>query len=98
MKRALLSSLLVALTCSFFVVAQSYEGRILGNVTDQTGAVVSGAKVTISNTGTGLSRSLTTTRTGDYVASALPPGLYNVTIESPNFKRSERTGVRLEVA
>src|SRR5437879_5069871 len=89
---------LTAVLLSTITIAQTYEGRILGSVTDQSGAVVSGAKVTITNTGTGLTRSLTTATTGDYAAPALPPGLYNVVVEAPNFKRFQRTGVRLEVA
>ena len=41
--------------------AQTYQGRILGLVTDQTGAVIPQAKVTITNVATGVSRSLVTT-------------------------------------
>ncbi|HWK31989.1 MAG TPA: TonB-dependent receptor [Terriglobales bacterium] len=78
--------------------AQTYQGRILGTVTDSSGAVVAGAKVTITNPDTGLTRSLTTTDAGDYVAPALPPGNYQVTVEAPNFKRYEQKGIRLEVA
>jgi Carboxypeptidase regulatory-like domain/TonB dependent receptor len=78
--------------------AQTYQGRILGTVTDSSGAVVAGAKVTITNPDTGFTRSLTTTDTGDYVAPALPPGNYQVTVEAPNFKRYEQKGIRLEVA
>src|SRR5437899_1251629 len=97
-KVALLLIVVLVLSFSTLLAAQTYEGRILGNVTDQTGAVVPSAKVTITNTGTGLTRTLSTSTSGDYVAPALPPGLYNVSVEAPNFKKSERTGVRLEVA
>ncbi|MCU1309349.1 MAG: hypothetical protein JWO20_474 [Candidatus Angelobacter sp.] len=88
----------LALSLSIFAFAQTYEGRILGSVTDQTGAAVSSAKVTITNIATGLTRTLTTSASGDYAAPALKPGVYSVTAEAPNFKKSERTGVRLEVA
>jgi hypothetical protein len=78
--------------------AQTYQGRILGLVTDSSGAVVSAAKVTITNTATGISRSLTTTAAGDYNAPNLEPGPYSVAVEAPTFKRAQRTGLQLEVA
>ena len=91
-------ALLLLLALCAGVLAQSYQGRILGTVTDQSGAVVPSAKVTISNPDTGMTRTLTTTDTGDYVAPALPPGNYQVTVEAPNFKKYEQKGIRLEVA
>ena len=65
----------LAVVCSTaFLFAQTYQGRILGSVTDASGAVISGAKITIKNTATGVARSLTTTAAGDYVAPNLEPG------------------------
>jgi hypothetical protein len=86
----------MALCAAMF--AQTYQGRILGTVTDQSGAVVPAAKITINNPDTGLTRTVTTTDTGDYVAPALPPGNYEVTVEATNFKKYEQKGIRLEVA
>ncbi len=80
------------------VLAQTYQGRILGSVTDSSGAVVSGAKVTITNTATGISRNLTANGAGEYNAPNLEPGPYTVTAEAASFKRAERTGLQLEVA
>src|SRR5712691_1349257 len=77
---------------------QSQEGRILGTVTDQSGGLVKGARVTITNVDTGVARTLETSDVGDYVAPSLPPGLYRVVAEATGFKRVERTSVRLEVA
>src|SRR5689334_2329145 len=54
-----------AASCLF---SQSSEGRILGTVTDQSGAVVAGARITITNSATNVSRQLTTTGAGEYVA------------------------------
>jgi Carboxypeptidase regulatory-like domain/TonB dependent receptor len=85
------------LLCSF-AVAQSNNGRILGTVTDQTGAVLAGAKVTIADTERGISRTLTSNEVGEYVAPNLQPGLYKITAEAPNFKKVERPAIRLEVA
>jgi hypothetical protein len=94
-------SLILSLIAIFAVAvlqAQTYQGRILGSVTDQTGAVVSGAKVTITNTATGVSRSLTSGGSGEYVAPNLEPGPYAITVEAPSFKKAQRTGLTLEVA
>ncbi|MBI2683251.1 MAG: carboxypeptidase regulatory-like domain-containing protein, partial [Acidobacteriales bacterium] len=78
--------------------AQTYQGRLLGTITDPSGAVVANAKVTIVNTETGLSRVTETTDSGTYVAPNLPPGVYDIRAESRNFKSSERKSVRIEVA
>jgi len=51
--------------------SQTSEGRILGTVFDQSGAVIAGAKVTITNTATSVSRQLVTTSAGEYVAPNL---------------------------
>ena len=90
--------LLVALLLSCFVWAQSDEGRILGTITDATGSVVVGAKITITNGSTNVSRALTSNRVGDYLAPGLRPGQYVVTAEAPGFKKAVSTPVTLEVA
>lgn len=64
-------------------------GSIQGTVTDPTGAVVVGAKVTIANTATGATISATTTSAGSYASGALVPGSYTVRVEAPSFKTSE---------
>ncbi|HSS95760.1 MAG TPA: TonB-dependent receptor, partial [Terriglobales bacterium] len=94
-------SLTLALTAIFAVAvlqAQTYQGRILGSVTDPSGAVVSGASVTITNTATGVSRALKSGAAGEYVAPNLEPGPYSITVEAPSFKKAQRTGLTLEVA
>jgi hypothetical protein len=77
---------------------QSQEGRILGTVTDQSGGLVKGARVTITNVDTGVTRTLETNDAGDYVAPSLPPGPYKLVVEATGFKKIERGGIRLEVA
>jgi hypothetical protein len=74
------------------------QGRITGRVTDTTGAVIVGAKVTIENRGKGVQRVLETNSSGDYVAPGLEPGLYSITVEAPNFKKVVRDRVQIEVA
>ena len=93
-----LIAVVLFLTLGSVVFAQTYQGRILGSVTDSSGAVVGGAKVTITNTATGVSRVLTANGAGDYNAPNLEPGPYTVTAEAPSFKKAQRLGLQLEVA
>jgi hypothetical protein len=64
-------------------------GSIVGTVTDPSGAVVSGAKVTITNKGTGQVVTTTTTSTGNYATGALIPGDYTIRVEGAGFKTTE---------
>ncbi len=89
---------LILLGVSLPLVAQTSQGRILGTVSDSSGAVVSGAKVTVTNTATGIARVLTTTAAGEYNAPNLEPGPYKVVAEAGGFKKTERTDLQLEVA
>jgi hypothetical protein len=72
-------------------------GRILGAVSDPSGAAISGATVTVTNVQTGASRTLTTESDGGYVAPALPPGTYLVHAEAKGFKTTEHKDVIVEV-
>jgi outer membrane receptor protein involved in Fe transport len=78
--------------------AQTFRGTILGTVTDPSGAVVSGAKVTVKNTGTGLERSTETSGDGSYSVPELPIGSYNVTVTQAGFQTFVATGVSVDVA
>jgi len=74
--------------CMWFhapAAAQTDTGRILGNITDQTGASVAGASVTVTDLQRGTVRLLTSTQAGDYVATNLSPGLYKVRVEAKSF-------------
>src|SRR5271165_2201912 len=64
-------------------------GSIVGSVTDQTGAVVSGTKVTITNKGTNQAISMTTTSSGTFASGALTPGEYVVRVEGKGFKTEQ---------
>ncbi|MGP0018060.1 MAG: carboxypeptidase regulatory-like domain-containing protein [Candidatus Sulfotelmatobacter sp.] len=79
-------------------VAQTTAGRILGTVTDQSGAAVGGATVVVTDVQRGISRTLTTDDSGGYVAPELLPGTYKVHVEAKGFKTSERPNIGVEVA
>ena len=86
---------ITVLLCAVAVAlgAQSYQGGVRGTVTDPQGAAVSGTKITLTNTGTGVVRSTLTTGDGTYVFSDVDPATYSVAAESPSFKHYEQTGV-----
>ena len=64
--------------------AQQNYGTILGTVTDTTGAVLTGAKITVTNTATHLTRETTTEKDGSFRVLSLPIGTYTVN-SSGNF-------------
>jgi hypothetical protein len=78
--------------------AQTFRGTILGTVTDSSGAAVSGATVSVKNTGTGLLRTVTTDDDGNYSAPELPIGTYSVTVEKSGFKAGLVSGISVEVS
>src|SRR5438128_12471481 len=80
-------SLLVILVMAPVVCSQTQitTGTIQGTVTDTNGAIVPGANVEIKNLDTNLSRTLTTDDGGRFVALALPPGPYSVTVSKQGF-------------
>src|SRR5579864_8607013 len=80
------------------LLAQTYTGRILGTVTDQTGAALTGAQVVITDVQRGVTRTLTTDQAGEYVAPDLSPGVYKVHAEAKGFKSVERLNIQVEVA
>ncbi len=77
--------LLFALGTTRICRAQSDTGRLQGTVTDAQGAVVPGASVIVTNTGTGYETSLTTDESGLYTVSALRPGKYHLEIKKQGF-------------
>lgn len=95
--RGLLMTLML-LTYASAASAQEGTSTLRGTVADPTGAAVPNAEITIVNQETGLNRrTATTTEDGDYVFTALTPGLYRITIEAPNFKTVVNENIRLTV-
>src|SRR5258705_8880834 len=82
----LLGTTLVLLLFSFALFGQGNFGRILGRVTDPTGAVLPGATINIVDTQRGLARTVTTDEAGEYKAPALNPGAYTVRVGFPGVK------------
>jgi hypothetical protein len=78
-------------------VAFGQDATIVGTVTDPSGAAVPNAKVTVTNTETGLIHNVTTSDSGQYVLPELRIGHYDAKVEASGFKAAERKGVVLQV-
>src|ERR1700691_3624684 len=89
---------LLLLLASVSLFSQGSQGSISGTVTDQSGAAIAGAKVTVTDVQRNVSRALTTDSTGAYAAPDLIPSTYNVRVEFSGFKNSDRAALLLEVA
>lgn len=88
---------LLALVVPVWSQTSTSTGAIQGVVTDQSGAVIVGARVTASNEETGATRTVETQSDGAYVIPLLVPGTYRVVVEQSGFRRAVLTGVRVEV-
>ncbi len=80
------------------LLAQTFRGTVLGTVTDASGAVISGAKVTVRNVNTGQERTTETSADGSYSVPELPIGTYTVTITQSGFQTSVTSEVVVDVA
>ena len=86
-RTALIVTVLFALTAQF-TSAQDATGRILGVVSDPTGAVVPGAHVTVINIATDLTRTTLSAEDGSYQALLLPIGTYKIVVEHAGFRKT----------
>ena len=85
------------LTC-FALNGQLTTTTLLGTVTDASGSAVADAKVTATNTGTNLARTVTTSAEGEYRIEFLPVGGYELDVISAGFKKHRQTGIVLEIS
>jgi hypothetical protein len=90
--------LIWVLLVSLAAFGQTFRGTILGTVTDASGAVVSGAKVTVRNLGTGLERTTQTSADGSYSVPELPIGKYMVTVTQSGFQTAITKDLAVDVA
>lgn len=72
-------------------------GSIWGSVTDSSGAAIPGATVTVKNSETGETRTVTTDQTGKFDAAALPVGHYEITAVQTGFHSKSASGITLVV-
>ena len=96
------AAVLLCLSLTSVASAQITTGDIVGRVTDESGAVLPGATVTVDNVGTHEIRTTVTSATGDFVVNLLPIGSYQVRVELASFRSQEsrvdlRSGERIRV-
>lgn len=90
--------LLAGFGASTRVSAQEITGSIVGSAIDSTGAVLAGAKVTITNTDKNVvTRTVTTDEDGNFSVPLLPVGNYEVSVEQQGFKKYVSSNIKLDV-
>ena len=87
----------LAVVLSGALHAQSTTGRILGSVHDQQESVISGARVTITDTLRNISHATVTDEAGDYVIADLQPSTYKILVEAQGFNAFQASSVPVEV-
>src|SRR5271170_1840021 len=108
-REPLVRLVLLAAVFAIQLLAQGDRGEITGTITDVSGAVVPGARVTVLQKSTNATYKTTTNTTGDFTVPSLPVGVYQVRVERDGFKTqltdnvditpggTVRTDARLEV-
>jgi hypothetical protein len=97
MRYVAISVMIVCAALPPLLTAQEATARLLGTVTDPTGAVIPTATIVAKNVATGLERRTAANESGDYSIPMLPIGQYTVTAESTGFKTSTVTGLTLQL-
>src|SRR5208337_2517875 len=97
-----LKALLLALPIGIMAVSQvradELYGRIRGTITDPSGAVIAGAQVTATNSGTGISKQVTSGADGSYEFLQLQaPATYSISVRQSGFKQFEAQNIHLEL-
>jgi len=81
---------------SQFAFSQTF-GSIGGEIRDSSGAIAAGVTITVVNTGTNATRTVTTNDAGEYFFPSLPPGIYTAKAEKTGFKTVVRNQIELQV-
>src|SRR5712691_13036306 len=92
-KRVCVVAGLLLLNFSIVVMLAQSTAQISGAIKDQTGAVLPGVEVTMTQTDTGFKRSAITDETGSYILPSLPVGPYRLEAALPGFRTYVQTGI-----
>lgn len=90
--------LFILLLCSITSVAQVTSGTIFGSVKDSSGAVIPNATVVVQSGAIGVTRTTTSSSSGDFVVPNLPPSTYSITVNAQGFKKLEAGNIVLSAA
>ena len=91
-----IAGLVAVLLCTANLLGQALSG-VQGQITDQTGAVVSGATISVTNTDTAVTQTTKTDASGNYQVPGLPVGTYNVDVQASGLERQIAKGLVLQV-
>jgi hypothetical protein len=97
MNKGVVRVLVVAILVPRLLAAQAVTGTILGTVTDDTGAILPGATVTLTHTETGRTRVVVADAAGEFTAPSLPTGTYRLVVELQGFKTISIADIHLGV-
>ena len=86
----------IAIVSSASMWGQTF-GNVSGQVGDTTGAGIPQAAITLTNVATGAVRSTTTTSTGDYAFTAVPPAVYTIQVTHTGFKTATSSNIQVDV-
>src|SRR6476620_3428484 len=92
-----LATIALLLSVCGIALSQGTTSRVTGTVHDANGAAVAGAKVTLTNEGTGISFTTETSESGNYAFDLVQVGRYSVTIEKQGFKKFLSQGNSISV-
>jgi outer membrane receptor protein involved in Fe transport len=95
--RVLLAALVVAVPLPLLAQSQAAGGAIEGTISDESGAVLAGASVTVKSPATGLTRETTSDANGLFRAPLLPVGSYDVSVSVQGFATTRRSGLVLNI-
>jgi hypothetical protein len=85
------------LTIPTALFGQAYFGTVTGVLTDPSGAVIPGVKLTLTDQEQGLHIQRHLRRRGPLSLPSIPPGTYSVTAEIPGFEKTVRTGIHVDI-
>ncbi len=91
------AALLLGASPALFAQGEIASATLNGTVTDPSGSAVPNAKITLTNTATGLTRTTQSNDAGLYSFVRVPVGVYDLTVEATGFRTSKRTGISLAV-
>src|SRR5438105_4690008 len=95
--RACVLSGLLSINFSIAIMLAQSTAQVTGTIKDQTGAVLPGVEVTVTQSDTGLKRTAVTDETGSYILPSLPVGPYRLEAVLPGFRTYTQTGIILQV-
>src|SRR2546430_952916 len=88
----------VSIVCAISLHAQSERGTIAGTVSDSSGAVIPGARVSVINSATNFTLNTTTAESGTFTAPSLAVGQYIVRVEKEGFKPTALSGITVNAS